>query len=124
MYGMEIKTSNMENFFHNDEFYFEFSDLLDQLYLEEKEIKELPDDFVLNCIESELKPIIELDGEWILDRIPDHMLPESDNTMELLSKAINENIDWVKVNSSIPRCYYPTRKKFTITKQDILDYIS
>lgn len=112
----------MENFFYKDDFYSELSDFVDALDLEE-EINDMPDDKVWECNEGSLQRILSLSAEWISERIDDDRWPEEDETTSAkVSKALFV-IDFEKVNAMMPKLYYPSRKKFIITKQDILDLI-
>lgn len=117
---------NIENFFYGDSLYSDIYELADYIENNDCEIHELPDDYVLECFKSELSPLVEFDAQWIAERIDDERFPE-DNDDKVFSKiinALNECIDFKKLNSMIPELYYETRMKFYITKQDLLNAIS
>ncbi len=116
----------MENFFVDDYFYREIEDLVEELfYGDEEEIEELPDDYELEAVESILEPIVQLNGEWITEKIDSDRFSEdwADDEVSKIMKILNANIDWDKINKEIPSLYYETRNKFFITKTDLLDAI-
>lgn len=112
----------MENIFYQDEYYSELSDLMDALDLDEDNVHDLPDDYVLNCKECDLEPIIELSANWICEHISEERFSEEGIEADKLYKILAENIDYEKVNALIPKLYYESRKKFTITKNDLIEY--
>ena len=114
----------MENFFYEDEFYSELSDLLDRLDLNDEDIADLPDDYKLECKESVLEPLVTLTSDWVSENISEERFPEDNDSISYkVSKAL-EQIDFTKANEMMPKLYYATRTKFVITKKDILDYIN
>lgn len=115
----------MENFFYDDEFYSEICDLLEAMDIEDgKENEQIEDDWSIECFESVLEPLVTLNYDWIVDRVNEERFPEdNDRVSQQFSKAI-ESIDFTKANELMPKMYYQTRKKFTITKADILEYIA
>ncbi|MEO6304182.1 MAG: hypothetical protein ABIP51_13535 [Bacteroidia bacterium] len=113
----------MENIFYEGKFYSDISELIDDLELEET-INDEPDDWTIICKESNLQKIITLSEDWINDKINDERLPEDeDRVFDKLSKAL-KTIDYDKVNALMPELYYESRRKFVITKKDILDYLA
>ncbi len=52
----------MENFFYDDKFYSELSDLIDDITMEGK-VDELEEDWAVTCYESKLEPLILLDKD-------------------------------------------------------------
>lgn len=118
--------NNLENFFYNNKFYYEVSELIDEIESDECEIHELPDDYKLECFKSELSPLVEFDAQWIAERIDEERFSDDncDGEFTKIVKALNECIDFEKLNSMIPKMYYETRMKFYITKQELLNIIS
>lgn len=113
----------MENFFYNDNFYYELSDCINYNDWDKEEIESYPDDFKLEVICSELQYIVQIDAEWITERICDHRFSEQNSDKEVTSimNILNDNIDFEKINSLIPKLYYPSRKKHYFTKTDLLE---
>lgn len=115
----------MENFFVDDKFYSDMDSLMNDLDLfEEQDVEDLDGTvFTVECFQSSLEPLVTLSYDWILDRVNEERFPEdNDRINNEFTKAI-EAIDFDKVNSLMPKLYYPTRKKFTLTKEDFLEYI-
>lgn len=118
----------IENFFEDGNFYTDLEDFIYRVFDGEKEqIEELEDDKLFLCKGSRLEPILSLSAEWIAERIDDERFSEnnSDREIEEISKILESNIDYEKINSLMPKLYYENYKdKFTITKQDLLDAVS
>lgn len=112
----------MENFFYNDEFYDEIGSLLDHLDLDEDDVRELDDDYKLECAESSLEPAIKITANWIADRFEERFPPDSERASKQIMAALLA-LDFEKCNALMPNFYYPARKEFTITKQDLIEYI-
>jgi len=114
----------MENFFYNDDFYNDVDSFIHENFEGLDEILGLEDDKQFHCTGSVLQPIITLSSYWITDRIDDDRFSENgvDEECIKINKILDENIDYDKINSLLPKLYYENRKdKFTITKQDLLD---
>lgn len=116
----------MEQFTYNGDFYSELTELCDYEGWEEQEIETYPDDFTIEVVECELKPMLVFSIDWIFDRIDDGIFSEyeyDNESMELI-KIFRKHIDFDKINSEIPKMYYETRTKHVFTKQDLLDAAS
>lgn len=116
----------MENFFYNNDFYNELSDLCNYMNWDEEEINSFEDDFKLEVNQSRLEPMFKIDSEWITERIPEHRFSEQDGDSEVtkIMKILDNNIDFNKINSLIPKAYYSTRIKHYFSKKDLLEAIS
>ena len=121
----------MENFFVDDNFYSDISELVDDVLYDERieDVSELPDDWEIECKYTEEKPIGQFDKEKLVGQILEtcevvwsDMLPEDDHrTLKELKKSISAGIDVEKMNPLVPTLYYPTREKFKITKKDLIE---
>ena len=113
----------MEDFFYNNDFYSELSDLCNYMDWGDDEINLLEDGFKLEVNLSALEPIVKFDSEWITERIKENRFSEqnSDSEVTIIMKILDDNIDFDKINSLIPKCYYPTKLKHYFNKQDLLD---
>lgn len=111
----------MENFIYDDEFYHDLGDLLIALEIDE-DSPELTDDWEIECIECELEPVFKLSVDFIFDHINEERFTEDGAEADKIEKVLRDNIDFDKINSLIPQLYYPTKKKFTIKKTDVLEY--
>jgi hypothetical protein len=91
---------------------------MEELEIDEETIESAPD--FVTCYPAELEPIVKLSPDWILDRIDEERFTEDgndhDKVYELLSK-----IDFSAFNESCPKLYYPTGRKFEITKADFYE---
>jgi hypothetical protein len=114
----------MGNFFWGDEFYSEVSDLLN-IVSETEDLSDLEEDWSIECQGSVLEPIFELSAEKIFEKLGGE--DRDDENYEAGEKAIdvlNKHIDFEKINSLLPKLYYPKRgDKFIITKKDLLEYL-
>lgn len=121
----------MENFFIDDKFYSDLSDLMDEMDIEEENINELPDDWSEKIQISKLEKMFVLKKSFVVDAINqqtdrwEDRYPEdaSDKLLDQIEKAIESGIDIDKINSLIPELYYPTKEFVTITKQDLIDWV-
>ena len=121
----------MEHFFLEDRFYYELGDLIDDLFPENGDIEELPDDWSIRVQESKLEPMFQLTKkeiahviwQYIGDTHEDRFNPDDDGTDDEITKALEKCFDSKKFNSLVPKLYYPTTFT-TITKQDLLDYLN
>ena len=114
----------MENFFYNNDYYTDLEDFIEKVFDDEDEIQELEEDAEFLCKGSTLETILELSAEWITNRIDDDRFSEnnSDDECEKITKSLNDNIDYEKINYLMPKLYYENyRDRFTITKQDLLN---
>jgi hypothetical protein len=116
----------MDNFFFNDQFYSDLTDLCEYEGWEKEDIELYDEDFKLEVYGSILEPIFQLDAEWITERIDEERFSEDgvDNEISKLTKLLESNIDFEKINSQIQKMYYSNRKKHYFTKADLLEAVS
>ncbi len=122
----------MENFFIDEKFYSDLSDLMDEMEIEEDNIHELPDDWSQKIQLSKLEKIFTLDKKFVADAIMqktdtwEERFPEdpSDKFMKKIEMAIENGIDIDKMNALIPELYYPINEFVTITKKDLIEWIN
>lgn len=112
----------MENFFLDEKFYSDLGDLMDDLDINE-ECDSIEDDWSVEVREGSLEPIVQIDSEWIMDRINEERFTEEGKELEKINALFNEHIDFKSINEKMPKLYYP-RAKFTITKQHLLEWVS
>lgn len=120
----------MEHFFVDENFYSELSDFAEDLELDEEDIRLLPDDYSVTAEETTLERVFDIDDrlidsicENLIDWNIERFLEESDNVIEKINKAVKSCIDTEKLNSLMPKMYYPNGKFFKITKTDLLECI-
>jgi hypothetical protein len=121
----------MENFFYDDRFCSDISDLMDIFDIDEENLSELEDNWMATCEETTFEKMFVLKKEFVLNAIlnqtdtwEDRFPEESDDLFKKIEKAIGESIDIEKLNDGIPSLYYPNGKKFIVTKKDLIDYCS
>lgn len=124
----------MENFFINDNYCNDLEDLIRHLDLEDDgSVEALPEDWQQSVEIAKLEPIFQIDEKFLVDtitsavdkwedRFPD---PDFDDAwiFREIKKAITQSIDVNKLNSLLPKLYYPSNEFETIYKQDLLEYI-
>lgn len=110
----------MENFFIDEEFYSDLGVYIDTL--DDEEFEALEDDWSIVATESSLEPIFQLTADWIIDMVPEERFSEDGDEYERVQAALSK-IDYAAVNAAIPKMYYGTKKEFTITKADLLEYL-
>lgn len=112
----------MENFFYSDGFYSDIEGIFTELDFDEDHLEDIEDDWKVECQESDLEPVVKLTPEWICEHINEERFREDGDEWDKIYAILKDNIDFDKINLLIPELYYPSRRKFTITKQDIVDY--
>ena len=116
----------METFFYGEDYCSDLDSLLGLLDLEEDEIRQLPDDWSIECDEAELQPILKLTASDLARIVCDsyeERISEDGNDFDDLATVFKKCIDFEKLNAEIPRYYYRTGKVFYITKADLMEYI-
>ncbi len=119
----------MENFFYNDTFYPNIEDFISDLFEDDNDIIiNLPDNEIYECEGTDLEPVFNMDWEKMEDllcSVYEERLSEdtTDRELDKIRKAITESFDFDKFKELLPKFYYPSGEKFTITKQDLLDSI-
>lgn len=116
----------MENFFYEDNFYTELCELCEYQDWDKEYIQTLPEDYTIEVMLTDAEPIFKLDAEWITERIDEERFSENncDDEYSRITKILNENIDFEKINALIPQLYYGNRAIYHFTKQDLLDAVS
>lgn len=117
----------MENFFYDDKFIGDLSDLMDTLDIEDP--KDLVDDWTCRVELTELEPIFKTDAkkmfELLCDCNEERIGEDFDNSdEEKITKAIATSFDFEKLKELLPKYYFPQSKFKVITKQDLIDYCS
>lgn len=86
-------------------------------------LKEEPDDFVLTALECDTESLVTLSAEWITTRIDDERFSENgvDDEIGRIYKALEKHIDFEALNKEIPKMWYPSRRKITWTKQELIE---
>ncbi len=127
LYFMNKNNEKMENFFYEDRFVSDLSELMDIFDFNEENInEELEDGWSCVVEETDLEPIFQVDAKYIAEIIYNanyERYTEDGNEDDRIIKALKESIDFDKLNAMIPRLYYPNNKTATITKQDLIDYV-
>lgn len=121
----------MENFFYEDLFCSDLSDLMEALNIEENNIADLDEGWAVKVMDTNLEKIFQFDMNFIVNAITNHTdkweerFPEEcERTNEAVETAIKAGIDIEKINSLLPSIWYPADKWFLITKEDLIEFIS
>lgn len=112
----------MENFICNDNFYTDILELSEDLFKTEQEIHDLDSEYKITCYKADLEPIIELDSDWIIERVEEDRWTMEGDEIDKVIKLLNKYCDFDKINKEIPKLYYEQYDEdFIITKQDFID---
>lgn len=113
-----------ETYYYNDNFYFDFESLSEDLFETEEEIRALPDDYELKVNLCELEPIVVFTAE----KIAEHTVDEErysedgcDREVQRIIDALKESVDFEKLNSLIPKLWFPSKRFITFKKQDFIN---
>jgi hypothetical protein len=120
----------MENFYYEDVFCSDLSDLLSALGYEEEDVSGLPDDWKAEVMGAKLEKMFVLTKGFISSWTAEHAhtqyderYPEDPSIMDArIAKAIEAGIDIDKINEGIPSMYYPDDAEVTITKSDLVEW--
>jgi len=113
-----------ETYYYNDNFYFDFESLSEDLFETEEDIRALPDDYEIKVNLCDLKPIVVFTAELIKERTVDeecYSENHGDIESQTISDALNKCIDFEKLNSLIPKLWFPSKKFKVFTKQDFIN---
>ncbi len=104
----------------DDRFFTEAQDIAE--YLEYEFLVEQADDFTVEAYECDLETIGFLSGEIIAERAfdEDRFSEEMYDDQEKISKILDANIDFEKINSLLPKLWYPSDRKVIFTKAELI----
>lgn len=115
--------NDYDNVFYGDNFYSDFYELIEKIEEEEGcSIAELPEDYKITFTKGVLTPVVTFDADSILQSAGDDGYSEQNGEYEIEDclKAINECIDFEKLNAMIPKNYRDSDDKVTLTKADLI----
>jgi hypothetical protein len=111
-------------------------DLLHHMEIENMSdaVEYLEEDLAIICEKTNLEPIFainKVDQERILDvlfedlcdRHDDRFPEETEDVYKKIKLALIQSIDFSVLKKEMPSLYYPNGQKFTITKEDIINYL-
>lgn len=118
-----------ENFFYKGEFYSDIDEFLEYCGIDVESISETHDDYSFEFIKGKEEKIFALTQEFVVnaifeqtDKFEDRFPEDSDRVFKQIEDAIKESVDIIKLNDLLPSLYYPTKEKFTVTKQDLIKH--
>lgn len=115
----------MENFFIDDKFCSDLGDLIDHLFDSDEDVINLPDDWTVKVEESQLEQIFVLDADKLAEILHDnnedrYPMEDNEQTCDGVLKALQQSIDFTRLNALLPQMYYPTNKFTVVTKEDLI----
>ena len=117
----------MEHFFYDDTFCSDLEDLANIFDIDEYNVNDLKDDWVIKVELSDLETIFNVDADnlyqLLADANEDRLSEDFDEEAKVL-KALKESIDFNKLKELLPKLYYPNGKFETITKADLVEWFS
>jgi len=105
----------------DDRFFDEIQDIAE--HFEYEFLIKQPVDFTVEAYECDLEFIIQLDGDYIAECIDDERLSEDGDEKEDVAKILNANIDFDKINSLMPKLWYPSNRKIILTRDELINEI-
>lgn len=119
---MKTQQAIDENFFWGEDFYSELWDLID--YFDRNEIwEEFQENESIKLYQATEEPIIVFNADIIAENLDSQRFSEHEDEKEfkIILKALNECIDFDKLNSMIPKLWYgggiPYEMKISDLKQ-------
>jgi hypothetical protein len=117
----------MENFFYEDTFCSDLADLAELFDIDEDNVNDLKDDWQQRVELSELEPIFKIDADNLCQLLADaneDRLSDEFNEEAKVLKALKESIDFDRLNTLLPKLYYPSNKFEIVTKADFVDFLT
>jgi hypothetical protein len=115
----------MQNFFYEDTFCSDLEDLARLFDIDEDNVNDLKDDWQQKVELSELEPIFKIDADNLCQVLADayeHRLSDEFNEEAKVLKALKESIDFDKLNTLLPKLYYPSNQFEIVTKEDFVEW--
>lgn len=110
----------------DNDFYYDLITMVDCEIDDTQSINDLPSDFVIEYFECKLEPFVTLDvdnlTEYIVDYNEDRQSDEGDE-YEKIKNAISQCVDFEKLNSIMPKLYYPFGEQKTLNKEQIIEIL-
>ena len=119
-----LKIKTMENFFADETFCTDLESLMFLLGIGED--IDLPDDWTYKVECAELESMYQLDADKIADLLLsnyDDRYSEDAPQHDKVIIALNDSVDFKRLNAAIPKLWYPNGKFITITKLDLVEFI-
>ena len=117
----------MENFFLDDRFCSDLEDLANKLEIDEDNIKDLEDDWIMKVELTNLEPIFKVDAEILCQLLAyanEDRLSEDYTEKKTILQALKESVDFEKLTEMLPKKHYMNGNFKTITKYDLVDWFS
>ncbi|MEA4975420.1 MAG: hypothetical protein VB046_06760 [Paludibacter sp.] len=107
-------------YYYNDDFYSEIEEIIEDLDLDK-----MKEDETIRVENSTLEPIVTLSAELIAESLDDYLCDRyselyAEEECKEIIKALNDNIDFNKLNSQLPKLYYPNNTFKVLTKSDLI----
>jgi len=109
-------------YYYNENFYDEISDIV-----EDWDFEQVGESFTLKVENCTLEPIIELSAELIADSLEGdleerHSEHDAEDELNKIIRALKENIDFEKLNSDMPKLWYPNSTFIYLSKAELLSF--
>lgn len=105
-------------FFYNEKHFSDIAEFAEDMT--EEEINQMKEDDTYQVSVAKEEPIFQLSVDWVVSRFEDRFTEDGDDYSQT-RKILEDNIDFAKLNSLIPKLLYESREKMVITKQDLLE---
>lgn len=104
---------------YEDKYYEDFSDLVEDL-----DVESLEEGDIIECEDCSLELIMQLDADKLLDCTESYWeerTSENGDEYEKILKVFEDNIDFEKLNSLLPKLWYPNGKEIIFTYEQIIE---
>ena len=110
-------------YYYNETFYNEISEII-----EEWDFEQVGESFTLKVENCDLEPIITLNAVLIADSLKSDLEERhSENCAEIeynrIVAVLKQNIDFDKINSELPKLWYPNNTFETYSKAQLLSFL-
>ena len=116
----------MENFFYEENFFKSLDEFCEYCEITKENVESYPDDYNFEIELTELSPFMKLTPQWIINAaeyFEEENLSEDCGELAELMKILEENIDFDKINSLMPKLYCGSGVRVFVTKKDLLELV-
>ncbi len=119
-------SSKIQDFFYGDDYYCnDLRDLTDDLGIYKENVNSLKDDWSLKIEFAVEEPIFKINAEYLCQLLADankDRITDFFKEKESVLKALEECVDFDKLNNTLPKYVYPNGNVQIITKNDIINF--
>jgi hypothetical protein len=114
-------------YYYNEKYYNDLDEIVDEATELFNSELEIPDNFVIEYEDCELRPIFQLNSRIMFNLLWEAFIDNSSedgNEWDNVEDLIKDNMNFDAINSVAPKLWWSNGIKHIITKEEILKYIN